>query len=115
MITPLPPAKIAASLTSCEAGRPELAAHDTFDVLVIGGGGSGLAAAVSAAENGCRVLLLEKQPQLPDCRLEETVFVKVLAVHTEDLGSCLERAAVDADLEPQREQLATRLLVNELP
>ena len=41
-----------------------MAAHDTFDVLVIGGGGSGLAAAVSAAENGCRVLLLEKQPQL---------------------------------------------------
>lgn len=34
------------------------------DVIVIGGGGSGLAAAVSAAEHGCSVLLLEKQPQL---------------------------------------------------
>ncbi len=31
---------------------------------MIGGGGSGLAAAVSAAEGGCSVLLLEKQPQL---------------------------------------------------
>ena len=35
----------------------------TFDVIIIGGGGSGLAAGVSAAENGCRVLLLEKRPQ----------------------------------------------------
>ena len=34
------------------------------DVIVIGGGGSGLAAAVSAVEQGCSVLLLEKQPQL---------------------------------------------------
>lgn len=38
--------------------------QQTFDVIVVGGGGSGLAAAVSAAEHGCRVLLLEKQPQL---------------------------------------------------
>ncbi|BCB78236.1 hypothetical protein GCM10022251_31660 [Phytohabitans flavus] len=34
------------------------------DVLVIGGGGSGLAAAVSAAQHGARVLLAEKQPRL---------------------------------------------------
>ncbi len=35
-----------------------------YDVVVVGGGGSGLAAAVSAAERGLRVVLLEKQPQL---------------------------------------------------
>jgi len=35
-----------------------------YDVIVVGGGGSGLAAAVSAAESGCDVLLLEKQPVL---------------------------------------------------
>ena len=34
-----------------------------FDVIVIGGGGSGLAAAVSAAEQGCEVLVLEKQEE----------------------------------------------------
>ncbi len=34
------------------------------DVLVIGGGGSGLAAAVSAAQHGARVLLVEKRPRL---------------------------------------------------
>lgn len=34
------------------------------DVLVIGGGGSGMAAAISAAENGARVVLLEKTPRL---------------------------------------------------
>lgn len=34
-----------------------------FDVIVVGGGGSGLAAAYRAAELGGRVLVLEKQPQ----------------------------------------------------
>jgi len=33
------------------------------DLIVIGGGGSGLAAAVSAAEEGLEVLVLEKRPQ----------------------------------------------------
>jgi fumarate reductase flavoprotein subunit len=35
-----------------------------YDVLVVGGGGSGLAAAVSAAQNGADVLLLEKHAEL---------------------------------------------------
>lgn len=34
-----------------------------YDVIVVGAGGSGLAAAYSAAEHGGRVLVLEKQPQ----------------------------------------------------
>lgn len=34
-----------------------------FDVIVVGAGGSGLAAAVSAAEHGCSVLVLEKRPE----------------------------------------------------
>ncbi len=40
--------------------RQELA----YDVIVVGGGGSGLAAAIEARECGARVLLLEKNPQL---------------------------------------------------
>ncbi len=35
----------------------------TYDVIVIGAGGSGLAAAVRAAEGGARVLVLEKEPE----------------------------------------------------
>lgn len=34
------------------------------DVLVIGGGGAGMAAALSAAENGAKVILIEKQASL---------------------------------------------------
>jgi succinate dehydrogenase/fumarate reductase flavoprotein subunit len=34
------------------------------DVLVIGGGGAGLAAAIEAADNDARVILLEKNPEL---------------------------------------------------
>ena len=36
----------------------------TFDVIVVGGGGAGLAAAIEAAEAGARVLLLEKNERL---------------------------------------------------
>lgn len=39
-------------------------ASEEFDVVVVGGGGAGLAGAVSAAERGMRVLLLEKQATL---------------------------------------------------
>ena len=35
-----------------------------FDIIVVGGGGSGLATAASAIENGAKVLLLEKQSRL---------------------------------------------------
>ena len=38
--------------------------EETFDVLVIGGGGSGLAAASEAARHGAKVLLIEKNAQL---------------------------------------------------
>ncbi|MCP4785647.1 MAG: FAD-dependent oxidoreductase [Fuerstiella sp.] len=37
---------------------------DNRDVIIVGGGGSGLAAGVSCVERGLSVLLLEKQPQL---------------------------------------------------
>lgn len=37
--------------------------EETFDVVVVGGGGAGLAAAIEARESGRSVVLLEKNPQ----------------------------------------------------
>ncbi len=38
--------------------------EQSFDVVIVGGGGSGLATGVSAAQNGTSVVLLEKRPEL---------------------------------------------------
>lgn len=38
--------------------------HNAYDVIVVGAGGAGLAAACAAAEQGARVLVLEKLPAL---------------------------------------------------
>ncbi len=37
---------------------------ESFDVVIVGGGGSGLATGVSAAQNGSSVIVLEKRPEL---------------------------------------------------
>lgn len=42
----------------------EAIVDSTTDVIVIGGGGAGLAAAVSAHQNGANVILIEKMPRL---------------------------------------------------
>ena len=36
------------------------AAQETFDVVIVGGGGAGMFAAVSAARNGAHVVLIDK-------------------------------------------------------
>lgn len=42
----------------------QLTEHDVFDVVVVGGGGAGLAAALSAAMRGMQVIVLEKGVEL---------------------------------------------------
>lgn len=60
------PRDIAApDIASQDIAAPASAAQEEgFDVVVIGGGGSGLAAAIEARAAGARVLLLEKNDQL---------------------------------------------------
>lgn len=45
-------------------GEAETLQNATVDVLVVGGGGAGLSAALSAAQNGASVILVEKLPAL---------------------------------------------------
>lgn len=56
---------------------------ETTDVLVIGGGGAGLAAAISATEAGAKVILVEKLSFLGGCSAMS--------------GGVITRAAVEAD------------------
>ncbi|MDI9520454.1 MAG: flavocytochrome c [Bacillota bacterium] len=46
--------------TAVADAGPKDAVEETADVIVIGGGGAGLSAAVSAAQNGASVILIEK-------------------------------------------------------
>lgn len=47
-----------------DAKKAGKAVEKTADVVVIGGGGAGLSAAISAAQNGAKVILIEKTPLL---------------------------------------------------
>ena len=42
----------------------ETSSHNQFDVIIVGGGASGMMAAGTAASRGLKVLLLEKNPKL---------------------------------------------------
>lgn len=45
-------------------GNPELTVHEGYDLVVVGGGYSGMGAAISAARMGCKVALIQDRPVL---------------------------------------------------
>ena len=49
---------------ACYSTHMKSKGSELWDVIVIGGGASGMMAAISAAENGKRVLILEKNKSL---------------------------------------------------
>ncbi|GHU99821.1 urocanate reductase [Spirochaetia bacterium] len=61
-------AKSGADIKALQSRRPVAAARrtsksETADVVVIGAGGAGLAAAITASQNGAKVIVLEKMPR----------------------------------------------------
>ena len=97
---------------------------ETADVIVVGGGGSGMATAISAAESGLKVILLEKNPDLGGTtRLSVgsitatgTRFQKAKGIvdtpdeHFNDMSLFL-----PPDLEPKENLELRRVLVDNVP
>ena len=97
------------------------------DVVVVGGGGAGLAAAIEAARAGARVILLEKNPQLGGTTLRSVGSVTATgtifqaragitdspAAHAEDLMLFNRARLADADARDNPE--LRRLLVETIP
>ncbi len=67
--------------------------HDYCDVLVVGGGPAGIAATLSAAQSGARVLLLEENNRLGGrlCFDEEEINGEAASVWAESAASKLEK------------------------
>lgn len=76
------------TLNAVEGGQAaaKVLEDETVDVLVVGGGGAGLAAAISAKEEGVNVVLVEKLSFLGGCSAMS--------------GGVITRAAVESDEEP---------------
>ena len=63
--------------------------NNEWDLIVAGGGLSGVAAAVSAARNGCKVLIIEKNGFLGGCATAS--FVTPMMKNNDSSGNCLNK------------------------
>lgn len=88
--------------------EPSLTYH--ADVVVVGAGGAGLSAAVRAAEEGARVIVLEKMPMIGGNTVQSAGFMLAVppqvrdkeereTIHTKLLGDMLQEGGADANRE----------------
>ena len=88
--------------------EPSLTYH--ADVVVVGAGGAGLSAAVRAAEEGARVIVLEKMPMIGGNTVQSAGFMLAVppqvrdkeereTIHTKLLGDMLQEGGTDANRE----------------
>jgi len=96
---------------------------ETCDVLVVGGGGSGLAAAIEAAERGARVVLLEKNAQLGgstawsigSVTATRTPHQRRKGIADDPLHHWEDMPGFAGDLDPRDNPSLRRILCDEMP
>ena len=95
----------------------------TYDVVVVGGGGSGLAAAIEARAAGARVVLLEKNPELGgstawsigSVTASQTPHQARKGIVDNPADHWRDMAGFNGELDPRDNQDLRRLLADEMP
>jgi fumarate reductase flavoprotein subunit len=97
--------------------------RETFDVIVIGGGGSGLAAVIEARTTGARVVLLEKNPKLGGSTAWSIGSITASGTPHQKRAGIVDRAedhwrdmaGFNGDLDPRDNPELRRVLADDIP
>jgi fumarate reductase flavoprotein subunit len=100
-----------------------VSAAEAFDVIVVGGGGSGLAAAIEAHTAGARVVLLEKNPALGGSTAWSIGSITASGTPHQKRAGVADRAedhwrdmaGFNSDLDPRDNPALRRVLADDIP